>query len=75
MIHSQHGLDMDELKKLVRGGVHWRKCLMCDLNGLQYWDGKTGEGLSASPSGIDQEWLERGSCETCYGLGFYFYRD
>lgn len=75
MIHTQYGLDMDDLKELVQGRLHWKKCPMCDLNGIQYWDGETGEGLNNSPSGISPEWLASGNCEDCHGLGFYFYRE
>lgn len=74
MIHTQYGLDFEDLQDLCKGKLQWRKCLDCDVNGIQYWDGNTGEGVSPTPSGIDPECLDKGSCETCYGLGYYFYR-
>lgn len=69
-IHTRHGLDFDDLYKMVRGKVNITKCPCCDSNGIQYWDGETGEGVKDNPSGINPEWLERGPCENCHGLGF-----
>ena len=74
-LHTDHGLDFDELYALVRGKVIWNKCKSCDASGIQYYDGKTGEGLSKSPSGIDVEWLEKTSCEYCGGLGYIVYKE
>jgi hypothetical protein len=74
MIHNQYGLDFDDLKELCKGRLHWRKCCDCDSNGQQYWDDSTGEGLSNTPSGINPENLSRDNCETCFGLGYHFYR-
>jgi hypothetical protein len=71
MIHTRYGLDFDELYKLVLGKIHWKKCPCCDNSGTVYLDSKTGEGESSSPSGIDPEWLDRGSCENCNGLGLF----
>jgi len=73
MIHSQYGIDLEDLQLLCKGKIQWRKCPDCDVNGLQYWDGKTGEGVNTSPSGIDPEWLERGGCETCLGLSYQLF--
>lgn len=72
-IHTQHGLDFQELYDLVRNKVSWKNCESCDANGRQYYDSSTGEGLSKSPSGIDKEWLECTSCEDCGGLGFILF--
>lgn len=69
-IHTQHGLDFGDLYKYVRGQVDATKCPCCDINGQQYWDGATGEGVNSSPAGIAPENLERGACDNCHGLGF-----
>lgn len=74
-LHTQHGIDFQELYDLVRNKISWKKCQSCDSYGFQYYDGKTGEGLSKSPSGIDPEWLEKTTCEDCDGLGFIVYYD
>ena len=66
-------LDFDDLYRLVRGKIIWKKCVECDVNGTQYWDGATGLGVNNSPSGIDPEWLDSGCCDSCNGLGFKFY--
>lgn len=65
-------LEWEEIRLLARKKAHYVKCPCCDIDGLQYWDGATGEGVSNSPSGIDPEWLERGNCENCEGIGFLF---
>lgn len=73
MIHNQHGIDLDDLKQLCKGKIAWRKCQDCDVNGIQYWDNTTGEGLSHTPSGINPENLDKGNCMTCFGLGYHLY--
>lgn len=72
-IHTRYGIEIDELKDLILGKIHWRKCPMCDADGRQYWDGETGMGVSASPSGINPEWLEWDNCDNCHGLGYILY--
>jgi len=74
-IHNQYGIGFDDLFELVRGKITWKKCPVCDANGRQYWDGKTGEGVCSSPSGIDPEFLESDGCENCNGLGFNLFRN
>jgi len=71
---KQHpGIDRDELKDLIEGKLKYRKCPCCDANGLQYYDGSTGLGVSASPSGIDPEWLTSEGCDNCGGLAYLLY--
>lgn len=72
-IHTQHGIDIEELKDLIKGKIQWRKCPECDNNGLQYFDGATGMGVSASPSGIDPEELAWENCDNCHGLAYILY--
>lgn len=72
-IHTQHGIDIEELKDLIKGKIQWRKCPECDNNGLQYFDGATGMGVSSSPSGIDPEELAWENCDNCYGLAYILY--
>lgn len=73
MIHTRYGIDIDELKLFCKGKIQSRKCNDCDSNGLQYWDGETGMGVSHTPSGINPEWLSWDSCETCHGLGYHLF--
>lgn len=75
MLHTRHGIDLEELQDLIKGKIKARKCPDCDVNGIQYWDGATGEGVNNTPSGIDSKNLESCSCETCYGLGYILYRN
>lgn len=70
MIHTRYGLDFDDLYNLVRDKIRIVKCKDCDINGVQYWDNRYDEGLQNNPSGIDPEYLDRGSCENCHGLGY-----
>lgn len=69
-IHTRNGLDIDDLRELITGKLKVEKCPCCDVNGRQYWDGETGEGLNNTPSGINPEWLQSEACENCHGLGF-----
>lgn len=66
-------LDAEEVRDLILGKLKYRKCPCCDNNGTVYWDGKTGEGESSSPSGIDPEWISYGGCENCKSLGYILY--
>lgn len=63
-----------DLQDLCKGKIQWRKCPDCDVNGIQYWDGDTGMGVSSNPSGIDAEKIDSGSCETCGGVAYLFFR-
>ena len=72
-LHTNRGLDFDDLYKLVRGNVAIKKCPCCDVDGLQYWDGATGLGVKDNPSGIDPEFLDQGPCDNCAGLGFLLF--
>ena len=64
----------EELQDLCKGKIQWRKCQDCDVDGFQYWDGITGEGVCNNPSHIAPERVESGRCETCGGIAYQFYR-
>ena len=70
---TTHGLELEDVRKLALGKIQWKKCPCCDLNGQQYWDNSTGEGLSPSPSYIEPEKLDHQNCENCLGVGFIFF--
>jgi hypothetical protein len=73
-IHTQHGIDIEELKYLIKGKIQWRKCPECDNNGLQYFDGSTGLGVAPYPlPGIPEEDLASENCDNCYGLAYILY--
>lgn len=62
--------DQEVVKGIILGTIKYRKCPSCDNNGRIYWDGQTGMGESSSPSNIDPEWLDYGTCPYCEGLGY-----
>ena len=66
--------DQQDLKDLCKGKIQWRKCQDCDANGIQYWDGFTGEGVCNNPSHIHPDRIDYGGCDTCGGIGYIFYR-
>ena len=68
-----HGLELEDLRKLALGKLQWKKCPCCDLNGQQYWDNSTGEGLSPGPSHIDPVNLDQQNCENCFGVGYILF--
>ncbi len=62
-------LSRDELREIILGKIHYRKCPNCDNNGREYWD-ENGEGVSPFPR---EEWgdnYNEGACENCDGLGY-----
>ena len=67
-------LEWEEVRMLAREQAYFVKCPCCDMDGLQYWDGETGLGVSNTPSGINPEWLCSGYCDNCEGIGFLFKR-
>ena len=42
-------MEAEELRDLCKGKIQWRKCQDCDVDGFQYWDGITGEGVLQQP--------------------------
>lgn len=66
--------DIETIRGIIKGSIVPRKCPDCDVNGIQYWDGETGLGVSPTPSGIDPEWLDWGTCETCKGLSYILHK-
>lgn len=70
-----HGLDSEDVQRMIKGNYKFQKCLHCDVNGVQYWDSSTGEGVNSSPVGIPKENLDYGACEECNGYGYYLIFD
>ena len=66
-------LDTEDVRNLILGKLKHRKCPCCDNNGRVYYDGESGMGISASPSGINPDNLAIESCENCSGLAFILY--
>lgn len=66
-------VNKQDLVDICKGKLDWKKCKDCDCNGLQYYDGSTGLGVSHSPSGINEEFLAYEECDTCGGIGYMFY--
>lgn len=59
------------LRSVIKGEVTFRKCPCCDINGEEWWDGRTGTGVGPSaPIGCSDEDVESGPCENCGGLAF-----
>lgn len=73
-IHTENGIDLDELRDLCLGKLQWRKCQCCDNNGRQYWDSRYTMGMLSNPSGIPEEHLDSDTCYNCFGLGFILYK-
>lgn len=63
-------LENEEVRALALHKLSFVKCPCCDMNGLQYWDGRTGLGVNNSPVGLDTEDMCFGGCEECDGVGF-----
>ena len=64
--------DNEELKKLLFGRFDVRKCPACDCNGDQWFDGRTGLGVSPTPPDIDEEWIASELCTECDGLAYLY---
>lgn len=63
-------LDRLEMRAIALDKFSVRKCPCCDNNGMIYYDGETGLGVSSSPSGINPEWLTSVLCDECEGVGY-----
>ena len=63
-------LSKQELADIILGKTIYRKCPLCDQNGLQYWDDQEGIDIQACPKSEWGEEYNSGECENCNGLGF-----
>jgi len=62
-------LTKHDFRNIILGKTTYRKCPLCDNDGMEYWD---ENGMSPSPF-PRPEWGEdynSGECENCNGLGF-----
>ena len=66
-----HTFRNEELRDIILGKTTFKKCLSCDNNGQEWWDGDTGLGVgSVPPTGIPHENISHVDCDNCNGLGY-----
>lgn len=63
-------LTKQEFVDIILGKTTYRKCPLCDQNGIQYWDNVDGGDIQSyrKPEWGDE--YNAGCCENCEGLGF-----
>lgn len=63
-------LTKEEFLNIILGKTTYKKCPLCDKNGMQYWDNVDGGDIQSFPK---PEWgddYNEGYCSNCNGLGF-----
>ena len=62
-------IEIQQLRDIITGKRHYRKCPRCDNDGKEYWD-ETGTSVLPYPHPDWGDNYDSGPCENCDGLGF-----
>lgn len=63
-------LPRKEFVDIILGKTTYRKCPLCDENGIQYWDNENGTDIQSYRKSEWGDEYNAGCCENCEGLGF-----
>lgn len=67
---AYYELSKEELRDVIFGRIQYRKCPACDNDGVEWYNGKTGDAARPFPDPSWGKWTESQECPECDGLGF-----
>ncbi len=63
-------LTKEQFRNIILGKTTYRKCPLCNNDGIQYWDNVDGGDIQSYRKPEWGEEYNSGECENCDGLGF-----